>query len=74
MGTLSEIYDFLRLLFARLGKSDLPDLQLDRSLFSFNSPQGASPACKGLGVQDRIDPECRRAESDCLFTFQQPVD
>jgi excinuclease ABC subunit A len=57
VGTLSEIYDFLRLLYARLGKSTLPDLKLDRSLFSFNSPQGACPICKGLGVQDKIDPE-----------------
>jgi excinuclease ABC subunit A len=57
VGTLSEIYDFLRLLFARLGKSDQPYLKLDRSLFSFNSPHGACPICKGLGVQDRIDPD-----------------
>ena len=57
VGTLSEIYDFLRLLFARLGKSELPDLKIDRSLFSFNSLRGACKACKGLGVQDRIDPE-----------------
>jgi excinuclease ABC A subunit len=26
-------------------------------LFSFNSPYGACPICKGLGVQDRIDPQ-----------------
>jgi hypothetical protein len=26
-------------------------------LFSFNSPEGACPACRGLGVEDRIDPE-----------------
>jgi len=57
VGTLSEIYDFLRLLFARLGESDNPEMKLDRSLFSFNSPQGACPNCKGLGIQDQIDPE-----------------
>jgi len=56
VGTLTEIYDLLRLLFARIGKSHNPELKLDRSLFSFNSPKGACPSCKGLGVQDRIDP------------------
>ena len=56
VGTLTEIHDFLRLLFARLG--DAPGgIRLERRLFSFNSPQGACPACKGLGVEDRIDPE-----------------
>ncbi|TSA26873.1 MAG: excinuclease ABC subunit A, partial [Bacteroidetes bacterium] len=78
VGTLTEIYDYLRLLFARLGKRDtgfsdpgsrIPDSGLSssgirhlasgisRSLFSFNSPEGACPLCKGLGVEDRLDPE-----------------
>lgn len=56
VGTLTELYDFLRLLFARLGKSDIPDLHLNRSLFSFNLSDGYCPVCKGLGVQDHIDP------------------
>lgn len=56
VGTLTEIYDLLRLIFARLGKSDIPDLQPYRSLFSFNLSDGCCPACKGLGVQDNIDP------------------
>jgi excinuclease ABC subunit A len=56
VGTLTEIYDWLRLLFARLGEGP-SGLSLDRSLFSFNSPRGACPACRGLGVEDRIDPE-----------------
>ena len=56
VGTLTEIHDDLRLLFARLGRS--PDgLRLSRRMFSFNSPEGACPACRGLGVEDRIDPE-----------------
>src|SRR5512136_264126 len=56
VGTLTEIHDDLRLLFARLGRS--PDGRpLSRRLFSFNSPDGACPACRGLGVVDRIDPE-----------------
>lgn len=56
VGTLTELYDLLRLLFARLGKSDIPDLNPYRSLFSFNLPDGYCPVCKGLGVEDRIDP------------------
>jgi len=56
VGTLTELYDFLRLLFARLGTSDIPNLHPYRSLFSFNLPDGYCPVCKGLGVQDHIDP------------------
>ncbi|HNW89716.1 MAG TPA: ATP-binding cassette domain-containing protein [Bacteroidales bacterium] len=56
VGTLTELYDLLRLLFARLGKSDIPNLHPYRSLFSFNLPDGYCPFCKGLGVEDRIDP------------------
>ncbi len=55
VGTLTEIHDDLRLLFARLGES--PDgLRLSRRMFSFNTAEGACPACRGLGVEDRIDP------------------
>ncbi len=61
VGTLSELYDHLRLLYARLGErpsaadgDDAPPLS--RGLFSFNGP-GACPACRGLGVEDAIDPE-----------------
>lgn len=56
VGTLTELYDLLRLLFARLGKSDIPGLQPSRSLFSFNLSDGYCPVCKGLGVCDHIDP------------------
>ncbi len=56
VGTLTEIHDDLRLLFARLGVS--PDgLRLSRRMFSFNAPEGACPTCRGLGVEDRIDPD-----------------
>ncbi|MCF8365450.1 MAG: excinuclease ABC subunit UvrA [Bacteroidales bacterium] len=59
VGTITGIYDYLRLLFARLGKPEngTPDFKIDRNLFSFNSPAGACPQCNGLGVEDRIDPE-----------------
>ncbi len=55
VGTLTELYDILRLLYARLGNAP-KGVQPERSLFSFNSPLGACPACKGLGIEDRIDP------------------
>jgi len=59
VGTMTEIYDYLRLLFARLGTTDIPDRDfvIDRSLFSFNSEKGACPVCKGLGIEDRLDPD-----------------
>jgi excinuclease ABC subunit A len=57
VGTLSGIHDDLRLLFARTGEIDgETKFKLSRSLFSFNSPDGACDGCKGLGVEDRIDP------------------
>ncbi|RLD51726.1 MAG: excinuclease ABC subunit A [Bacteroidetes bacterium] len=56
VGTMSELYDYLRLLFARSGKPEQPiDKKIERRLFSFNSPYGACPVCKGLGVEDKID-------------------
>ena len=56
VGTMTEIYDYLRLLFARLGVSANTATKANRSLFSFNSPAGYCPVCKGLGVEDHIDP------------------
>jgi excinuclease ABC subunit A len=68
VGTLTEIHDDLRLLFARLGES--PDgLRLSRRMFSFNAPAGACPACRGLGVEDRIDPDLLIA--DPTLTLRQ---
>jgi len=63
VGTLTELYDLLRLLFARLGNSNIAGLHLHRSLFSFNLPDGYCPTCKGLGVQDHIDPELLIADA-----------
>lgn len=57
VGTISGLYDFLRLIFARLGDTDQPGLHLHRSLFSFNTQEGACPVCQGLGVEDRLDPD-----------------
>ena len=69
VGTLTEIYDYLRLLFARLGNSTDSDLTINRSLFSFNLPTGQCPVCKGLGVEDKIDPEL--IISDATKTLRQ---
>jgi excinuclease ABC subunit A len=55
VGTLTEIYDYLRLLYARSAKSETDEQKPTRSLFSFNSPIGQCPHCKGLGVEDKID-------------------
>ena len=62
VGTLTGLYDDLRLLFARLGQAP-PGTALQRRLFSFNSPFGACPACHGLGLEDRLDPDLLVADS-----------
>lgn len=77
VGTLTELYDMMRLLFARLGTTDIPELHLHRSLFSFNLPDGYCPVCKGLGVQDHIDPELLIADEsktirEGAFTLTTP--
>jgi excinuclease ABC subunit A len=56
VGTMTEVWDLLRLLFARLGTSDA-GLRPTRALFSFNGDEGACPACQGLGLEDRLDPD-----------------
>ena len=56
-GTISGIYDLLRLLMARFGKSeiDISPLKQERRLFSFNTPYGACKHCRGLGLEEKID-------------------
>ncbi len=51
VGTLSDLYSHLRLLFSRFGDQAEG---LSRSHFSFNSPLGACPTCKGLGQEEKI--------------------
>ena len=68
VGTLTGLHDDLRLLFARLGLAP-PGLQVDRRLFSFNSPHGSCPVCQGLGVEDRLDPD--RLVADPAKTIRQ---
>ena len=58
VGTITEIYDYLRLLFARIGTSNIHNPQkLEPRNFSFNSPHGACPDCSGLGTKLEIDPK-----------------
>ncbi len=54
VGTLSDIYDLLRLLFARTGVSD-KNMELSRALFSFNSAVGKCKRCNGIGKEEQID-------------------
>ncbi len=79
VGTLSEVGDELRLLFARFANrqchqcgeaapEDAPRNRLfscpcgatlpaiTRSLFSFNTKDGACPTCRGLGEEEEVDP------------------
>ena len=55
VGTLTGIADLLRLLFARAAEAPF-DVVLTRSHFSFNHPSGQCEACRGLGLEDRVDP------------------
>ncbi|MBN2757686.1 MAG: excinuclease ABC subunit UvrA, partial [Bacteroidales bacterium] len=55
VGTISELNSLIRLLFARLGKSDNKELKINRSLFSFNKPEGQCQKCKGIGIVEQID-------------------
>lgn len=66
VGTMTGIYDLLRLLYARCGEADtsLKTMKLSRSLFSFNSSGGACPVCKGLGVEDFLDPDLLVADPE----------
>lgn len=51
VGTVTEIYTYLRLLYSRCGTPPIGD----STLFSFNTPEGACPVCKGLGEELILD-------------------
>lgn len=57
LGTLSDTYDLLRLLFARFGTTADQSAQLTRSLFSFNTKEGACSHCHGIGQEEYISIE-----------------
>ncbi|WP_435262363.1 hypothetical protein [Tenacibaculum sp. nBUS_03] len=54
VGTMSDIYDLLRLLFARTGTVS-ENILLSRALFSFNSEVGKCKRCNGIGKEEQID-------------------
>jgi len=47
VGTATEVYTYLRLLYSRCGRPRIGD----STLFSFNTPEGACPVCRGLGEE-----------------------
>jgi len=51
VGTVTEIYTYLRLLFSRCGNPQIGD----SNYFSFNTPEGMCPVCKGLGKKIILD-------------------
>jgi excinuclease UvrABC ATPase subunit len=51
LGTATDIYTLLRVLFSRLGKPTVPHALA----LSFNDPTGMCPECEGLGRGSRID-------------------
>ncbi|WP_255498798.1 hypothetical protein [Dysgonomonas sp. ZJ709] len=51
VGTITDIYSLLRLIFSRIGK---PFVGYSNA-FSFNNPQGMCPYCEGLGKVSTID-------------------
>lgn len=56
VGTITEIADYLRLLYAAIGSTaNRLEPMLPRD-FSPNSPNGACPACAGIGSRTDIDP------------------
>lgn len=53
VGTITEIFSLLRLLFSRIGK---PHIGFSNA-FSFNEPEGMCPECDGLGEKVNLDLE-----------------
>lgn len=51
VGTITDIYSLLRLLFSRIGKPFVGH----STVFSFNNPQGMCSCCEGLGKTSVVD-------------------
>ncbi|MEI7847151.1 MAG: excinuclease ABC subunit UvrA [Chloroflexota bacterium] len=51
VGTITDIYSLLRLLYSRVGQPSVGN----RSMFSFNDPQGMCPECNGIGRKIGVD-------------------
>nr|WKF60811.1 UvrABC system protein A [Paraburkholderia busanensis] len=54
LGSISQISDFVRLLFSRAGCYPAGQSMLLASDFSANTPRGACPACHGIGWEYRL--------------------
>lgn len=57
LGSVSQISDYVRLLFSRTGNYPHGQPQLLASDFSSNTPHGACPHCHGLGCEYRLNEE-----------------
>ncbi len=55
VGTVTELYTYIRLLFAKLGKKNGENKGWSMSEFSFNKPNGACECCTGVGVINEVD-------------------
>lgn len=55
VGTVTELYTYIRLLFSKLGKKDGINKGWSMSEFSFNKPSGACEYCTGLGTINEVD-------------------
>jgi excinuclease ABC subunit A len=56
VGTMTEIADYYRLMFARVGEGGSAPRPLVSTFFSPNAEQGACPLCKGLGSVTECNP------------------
>lgn len=55
VGTVTELYTYIRVLFSRLGKKDGVNKGWAASEFSFNKPEGACQECTGLGKINEVN-------------------
>ena len=55
VGTVTELYTYIRLLFSRIGKKDGINRGWSVSEFSFNKPDGACENCTGLGLINEVN-------------------
>ncbi|SCZ06484.1 excinuclease ABC subunit UvrA [Alkaliphilus peptidifermentans] len=54
VGTVTELYSYIRLLFSKLGKKDGINKGWSIAEFSFNKPDGACENCTGLGTINEV--------------------
>ena len=66
VGTMTELYSYIRILFAKLGKLNGENKGWSMSEFSFNKPAGACPRCTGLG-------RVREVELEQLFDSSKSI-